>query len=887
MTTRAEQGTHPVGQVLHATYRIERLIGQGGMGAVYEASHLRLVRRFAIKMLTGVGASPDDLVRFKREALITSALGHPHILEVIDFNQTEEGVPYLVMELLDGEDLARRLQRVERLPLGQTARIFQQVASALEAVHQRGIVHRDLKPHNIFLCRRGARDDFVKVVDFGTCKVLGWSGLTTSRAGLPGTPNYMSPEQAEQRNAAMDPRSDVYAMASVLFVMLTGHPPFRAESNQGVLAKVVRSEPPPLRGLNAAIPESIAAVVAKGMRKNQEDRHRSMRAFWEAFEQALRQEGIEPPAPDDNRVGSDGDPGRAEPPAPPPIAELVSEASEVAPAPALDGPTRPLAELASDDASRPPPPPTRAGPESTRDRRRRTLAWAVAALAAALVVGATALKLARDRRGVAPAGLRAHGTGATGDLLVLVIQPVGTLDPAYAHTHEEANVINQTHEGLLRYDAARGLVEPALATSWRRDGATTRFELRQGVRFHDGSPLTAAAVARSLRRSQRPRWGRSLLWDVEEITTPGPMSVAIRLTRPSASLLVRLCTHTTLVTADGGAYPNGTGPFRVVRWNREVGAVTLGPNPGYWGGAPRLRSVTFRAEPDGAARASQMVQGDAQIVMALPPDAARAAERHREIAVLRSARFMSLFLSFNTEKPYLRDAAVRRALAQAVNRAALVAELYGDSATPATGSVPPTLHQHRPGSPLRFDPEAARRALAKTPVASRTLSLYLWRSARPYLPDPARAGRLLARSFAAVGIKAEPQLVSFDELDGKICKQGLHDLVVLGWSPSYPDPENIYWLLTPEGLSCARFADPAFRELFRQVSSELDLARRDRLFARIEALIAESQPWLPLANIADQIVVRNEVKGYRYGFSFVNLLWLKNAYLVDAARAGR
>jgi serine/threonine-protein kinase len=885
MTTRAEQGTHPVGQVLHATYRIERLIGQGGLGAVYEASHLRLVRRFAIKMLTGVGASPDDLVRFKREALITSALGHPHILEVIDFNQTEEGVPYLVMELLDGEDLARRLQRVERLPLGQTARIFQQVASALEAVHQRGIVHRDLKPHNIFLCRRGARDDFVKVVDFGACKVLGWSGLTTSRAGLPGTPNYMSPEQVEQRHEAMDPRSDVYAAATVLFVMLTGHPPFRADTNQGVLAKIVRSEPPPLRGLNAAIPESIAAVVAKGMRKNPEDRHPSMRAFWEAFAQALRQEGIELPAAlEENRAGED--PGRTEPPAPPPIAELVSEASEGPSAPALDGPTQPFAELA---ARAPPSEPTLPAAASAHPARRRPWwrrrVWAGVAIGVALAVGATAVKLVRDRQ-VPAADPTRHTHGAAGDLLVLVIQPVGTLDPAYAHTHEEANVINQTHEGLLRYDAARGVVEPALATSWRREGSTTFFELRPNVRFHDGSPLTAAAVARSLRRSQRPRWGRSLLWDVEAITTPGPMTVAIRLARPSASLLVRLCTHTTLVTAEGGAYPNGTGPFRVLRWNREVGAVTLGPNPGYWGGAPRLRSVTFRAEPDGAARASLMVQGDAQIGMALPPEAARAAERHREIAVLRSARFMSLFLSFNTEKPYLGDPAVRRALALAVDRAALVRELYGDTAAPATGSVPPTLHQHRPGSAVGFDPEAARRALAGTPVASRTLSLYLWRSARPYLPDPARAGRLLARSFAAVGLKAEPHLVSFDELDGKICKQGLHDMVVLGWSPSYPDPENIYWLLTPEGLSCARFADPAFRDLFRQVSSELDLARRDRLFSRIEALIAERQPWLPLANIADQIVVRSEVRGYRYGFSFVNLLWLKNAYLVDA-RAGR
>jgi len=274
------------------------------------------------------------------------------------------------------------------------------------------------------------------------------------------------------------------------------------------------------------------------------------------------------------------------------------------------------------------------------------------------------------------------------------------------------------------------------------------------------------------------------------------------------------------------------------------------------------------------------VQGDAQIGMALTPRAARNLERHRDIALLRSAQFMSVFLSFNTEKPYLRDPAIRRALAQAVDRDAFVAGLYDDSATPATGSVPPTLRHHRqPGSPIRFDPDEARRVLAKAPVAAQTLEMYLWRDPRPYLPDPALAGQLLARSFRAVGIKVSAHFVSFDELNDRICKQGLHDMVVFGWSPSYPDPENIYWLLTPEGLSCARYADPAFRDLFRRVSSELDLAKRDSLFAQIEALIAVSRPWLPLANVADHIAVRSEVRGYRYGFSFINLLWLKNATL--------
>ena len=357
--------------------------------------------------------------------------------------------------------------------------------------------------------------------------------------------------------------------------------------------------------------------------------------------------------------------------------------------------------------------------------------------------------------------------------------------------------------------------------------------------------------------------------------------MAIRLSRPSASLLARLTTYAAFVSAPGSPFPLGTGPYKTVAWNHQVGAVTLAPHARYWGGAPRLRTITFRSEPDAEARASLMIQGDAQIVMALPHRIAHKLERHRDISMLRSAQFMSVYLSFNTAKPYLRDPAVRWALSMALDRDQLVKELYQGSATVAMGSVPPTLRRSRQaGSSVRFDPAEARRALAKTPVAARTLRLYLWRDARPYMPDPALAGRLLASSFQAAGIRVTPVFVTFDELNDRICgKAGLHDLVVFGYSPAYPDPENIYWLLSQEGMSCARFADRDFQELFNKASAEQDIAKRDSLFAQLESLVALKRPWLPLAHVADHIAIRSEVKGYQYGFSFINLLWLKNAFL--------
>jgi serine/threonine protein kinase len=244
-----------VGTTLQETYRLERLVGEGGMGAVYEASHRRLARRFAVKVLyPNVAAVAETMERFRREALVTSGLGHKHILEVIDFNSTSDGMPYIVMELLVGEDLSRRIQRSGPLLLAEALAIVGQVASAMEAAHQAGVVHRDLKPQNIFLCQRDGRDDFVKVVDFGISKVLGATSGLTGTNTLIGTPYYMAPEQAQHKAGAADHRADIYALGVILYEMLSGAPPFTGDSLSAVLYKVVHSPTPLLREERSELP---------------------------------------------------------------------------------------------------------------------------------------------------------------------------------------------------------------------------------------------------------------------------------------------------------------------------------------------------------------------------------------------------------------------------------------------------------------------------------------------------------------------------------------------------------------------------------------------------------------------------------------------------------
>jgi serine/threonine protein kinase len=277
-----------IGTVLKDTYRIERLLGQGSMGGVYEASHTRLSRRFAIKVLIPeIAARSEALVRFRREAEITSAIGHPHIVEIIDFDHMPDGEPYIVMELLEGEDLDARILRNVRLDLREVSTVMRQTSSALQAAHGKGVIHRDLKPKNIFLCQRGERDNFVKLLDFGISKVLGHGGRQTRDQALMGSPFYMAPEQAEQRAADADVRTDVYAMGTILYEMLTGSPPFKAENIPALLYAIVHNDPPPLRSERPDLPEAVEQVVTKAMRKRPEDRFSSMDELWRVFAGAV------------------------------------------------------------------------------------------------------------------------------------------------------------------------------------------------------------------------------------------------------------------------------------------------------------------------------------------------------------------------------------------------------------------------------------------------------------------------------------------------------------------------------------------------------------------------------------------------------------------------
>ena len=271
------------GQILQGTYAVERVVGKGGFGTVYEASHLRLGRKFAVKILSAENKiEPEQLKRFWREAEVMGRLGHPHIVEIIDVNQTENGTPYIVMELLSGESLGQRLARDGRLGLGEASAVVEQVGSALDAAHAHGIVHRDLKPENIFLRAGppGAID--VKVIDFGLSKLLAAPSLITGPHRILGTPYYMSPEQASG-GEAVGPAADIFSLGVVAYQMVSGRRPFEGDSPLKVVLAVCTDEPPALAGL----PGSLDAVIRRALSKAPGQRYATAHELGEAFAQAI------------------------------------------------------------------------------------------------------------------------------------------------------------------------------------------------------------------------------------------------------------------------------------------------------------------------------------------------------------------------------------------------------------------------------------------------------------------------------------------------------------------------------------------------------------------------------------------------------------------------
>lgn len=267
-------------------YRLGRRLGAGGIGAVYAATHVRTGRAYAVKVLLPDAADDaTSAARFRREAEALAAVGHAGIVAVHDFDVTDDGVAYLVMDKLEGEDLDGRISRGP-LSLAATLDLLHQVGSALTTAHDAGILHRDLKPSNVFLARRPGMPERAVLLDFGLAKLMeGEHAKLTATGATMGTPMYMSPEQAQGLH--VDRRTDVYALAAVLFECLTGRPPFDGPHVTAILAKVLTAPPPRLRDWNPELPRALDDVIVRALAKDPSERPASVPALVAAVSEAM------------------------------------------------------------------------------------------------------------------------------------------------------------------------------------------------------------------------------------------------------------------------------------------------------------------------------------------------------------------------------------------------------------------------------------------------------------------------------------------------------------------------------------------------------------------------------------------------------------------------
>jgi serine/threonine-protein kinase len=333
-------GPDLVGRIIAGRYKVIRKVGEGGMGHVYYAEHVRIGKPFALKIMNpSLKADPEAMGRFGREAGHASRIDHPHVATVHDFGETDDGLIYLAMEFAEGDRLTDIIEHDGALEPMRAAEIARQVADALVTAHELSIVHRDLKPDNILIARRNNRD-FAKVVDFGIAKTIqtGESQKLTRTGYIVGTPRYMSPEQLI--NESIDGRTDIYSLGCILYEMLVGQPAFSGPTGESVITRRLTQPPPSARESRPEVPESLDRVVLKALARSPADRFAGAAELRDALAEVIAHAATERPAPAAKgraaaaRSATAGKPEPIAPPAstPAPPAEK-SKAAKTRPAP--------------------------------------------------------------------------------------------------------------------------------------------------------------------------------------------------------------------------------------------------------------------------------------------------------------------------------------------------------------------------------------------------------------------------------------------------------------------------------------------------------------------------------------------------------------------------
>lgn len=463
-----------------------------------------------------------------------------------------------------------------------------------------------------------------------------------------------------------------------------------------------------------------------------------------------------------------------------------------------------------------------------------------------------------------------------------------TLDPALTPDRESTKVIAHIFETLVRAEDEGDRIEPGLAVRWESSADRTEwvFHLRPGVLFHDRTPLNAHAVVFSLVRQIDPAHPdhlpgstleaglRENIRSVEEIDE---LTVRIVLESPRGNFLNCLTsTKTSIVSPaaaqrNGAAFarnPVGTGPFRFLEW-REDGTIVLANHENYWDGRAKLERVIYRTIEDNLERHLAFQSGQLHILEGvLPGDVPRLLRLPRTCVLARPGMSVA-FMAMNVSRPPLDRVQVRRAVSHAINKKALVQYLYQGFADPAGTPLPPTMFGHHAGiEDYAYDPRKARELLAEAgfPDGFQT-TLWVMSSARPYLPQPMEAARLIRASLAEVGIEAEIVVQDWKDYVESVIS-GRHDLCLLGWSAQIEDPHHLLEAnLGPrntqpgQAMNIAFWRDDRMGDLLDGFKHDTTLLDQETRLHAIQELVMDQAPWVPLAHVQQILAVRDDVSG--------------------------
>jgi peptide/nickel transport system substrate-binding protein len=458
-------------------------------------------------------------------------------------------------------------------------------------------------------------------------------------------------------------------------------------------------------------------------------------------------------------------------------------------------------------------------------------------------------------------------------------------------------VVNQIYDRLVHIRPGTSVLEPGLAVKWKASdmGRVWEFELRRGVKFHDGTPFNADAVVFSFERQRDPfhpfhrpdfQYWENVFRNIERVEKVDEYKVRIHIEGPYAPFLANLSMFAVSIvsptavrrygkTNNFSNNPVGTGPWRFKSWTKGE-RIVLERNPDYWGGPPAMERMVFQVIQDPRQRLIALESGAIDIAYSILPEELQFVELHPSLDIHKVAANNVAYLAMNTRRQPFDDVRVRRAANYAINKEPIVKLVYQGLAIPAHGAVPPgNWAYYEVKQRYGYNPAMARQLLAEAQAEGRfdpttTLSLYVPTTPRPYLPNPERIGRVLQANLKAVGIKTRMVLQPFRK-HIKSVQAGKHDLCLLGWVGDNGDPDNFLYVLfhrdnTVKGIArnVAFFTDPdnnGVNGLLTVAQESLDQSDRKRFYAQVQEILAKEAPWVPLAHAEVVVATRNDIGG--------------------------